>query len=305
MRERSIPAMTDEDNELPGGNIDPDLKSVLEKVNSRVIKYKGRVVSGVLPRFLTDYLPIMPSSVLSIHDSARKSGIIEPKNGKSIRGYYYDGEDVLVFTAVCWFINEQFRDNGSFDKPWVDTVEETKDKLGGDNFLSRRLHLPNDPNARFSTGWTSYEIFSTGNRKKGSKYGDRDEDGGDRQQPEVYTPREQMEDTKRWDVDRIRRLLDVIPDTLDSIDSVSAMKVIPPHIIELVMEIHDFSHGQNPYLRRVNEGPVSTPLFKTALREYLTLSEIFKQDGEYLDMLGLRTAVRREYSAGVTTITVS
>lgn len=296
MNERRRFGITVGDGELIGGETNPYLRDCLERVNDQINNYKGRIVSGALPNLLFGHLPIVSSFILRIHDSARKAGVIEPINGNSKKGYYYyDREDVLAISAVCWLINEEFRENGSFEESWVDIVSKTKDLLGGDNFISRKLKLPNDSNAHFSAGLTSYESFINGRRKRGSKYAN--EDRRDRQKPRVYTPREIIEDVQSWDVEKIKGLLDGIPDTADSIDSVPALRVVSSYIIDNFMVIDDISHRQDPDFRRINEDSVSALRLKRAIRNYLSLHEFFKRNGEDYDMLGMLGAVRRMQSA--------
>lgn len=274
---------------------DPYLKDFLMLVDGGILSDKRQIVGvQAMAVLLSDYLGVKTNSIERVHSEARKAGVIEPKKSDH-NGYVYENEEVLAFAAVCWIINKSFREDGLFDKTWIDIVEGAEEALGGKNSISRSLHFPQSSGLRFSTGKMSYEAFVSPIRHRESKYGSAL--GGERQEPVEPTPKEIIEDIKSWDAQRLQQLHESIPDSIDSIDSIPAMRLVPAHIVDTLMTVHDVFHRQDPDLRRVGVDPVPAALFKRALRDYLSLQEIFGHNGENYDMLSVLGAVRKMNNA--------
>lgn len=256
--------------------ITPTLASALNGVEEKLKRLDSLLSSGVMPMFIAERVGVSRKVVQKIERTLRENELIVFDRFDK-RGVKYSEDGVLAIAAVCWKIAEKFNQSHPLDESWKSIIKDTKAALGNST-VAESLREPETDDLRFSSGKTTRQDFISGR--------------GGPMASEALSRREQIEELRSWDINRLRDLYELIPVSILSADFSSSTG--SENVAKTIMKISAAIKGR-PFLLDLDVDSLSCVEYKKAIGDCVVKLEILKNNSNInnLWMLNLAT-VRRE-----------
>ncbi|MCR4325102.1 MAG: hypothetical protein NUV69_05460 [Candidatus Curtissbacteria bacterium] len=239
-----------------------------------------------LAYILKGKLEISKTAAVRIQRESIEEGVIEMVSGKR-----FDKDGALALAAICFVVKENFRQTQPLVISWERVIEETREALGENHQVSRRLRVPANSDRVLSIEMTPSDFFRGRNRR--SAY-DRDVDKVEGVEEATMMPT-WLEEERAMEIARgfnIKKLTDLYESLRGTIDTVRYSAEMPPSIIAKIVEISCKSRRQ---VSPQEPDSVSSFTFKVAVRDCVELLKTLDgvNDLAQLDSLVMRSRYAR------------